>query len=164
MFSRNSEFGLSKIGNLPLERSSLATEGTQEFPPLKKTVSRKYQFMPNILSLSDNASYKLAFIDAAELQIRQDGGNRSYHRSSDRFRQNQGSAPNYNLAKQRQTTILSRPSYPQSLRLRRFGDFRLNIFLRLRYPRYRRTFRLGACRASRARRFCLLRRRLAGTR
>jgi hypothetical protein len=60
---------LSKIGNLPLERSSLATEGTQEFPPLKKTVSRKYQFMPNILSLSDNASYKLAFIDGGCVKI-----------------------------------------------------------------------------------------------
>ena len=73
MFSRISKFGLSKIGNLPLERSSLATEGTQEFPPLKKTVSHKYQFMPNILSHSDKASCKLAYFDAAELQIPQNG-------------------------------------------------------------------------------------------
>ena len=127
---------------------------TQEFPPLKKSNAKRTTFMRNILSHSDKASCILAYFDAAELQILQNGG---------QIPQN-GSAPNYNLAKQRQTTTLSLPSYPRNLRFRRFGDFRLNSFLRLRYPRYRRTFRLGAYLASRARRFCLLHRRLARTR
>ena len=73
MFSRISEFGLSKIGNLPLERSSLATEGTQEFPPLKKSNAKRTTFTRNILSHSDKASCKLAYFDAAELQIPQNG-------------------------------------------------------------------------------------------
>ena len=30
--------------NLPLEPRSLATAGTQEFPPLKKAVMRRYRF------------------------------------------------------------------------------------------------------------------------
>jgi hypothetical protein len=52
--------------NLPLDLWLLATEGTQEFPPLKK-----HQFYNNFLSHSDNASCKLAVFDAAKLQIRQ---------------------------------------------------------------------------------------------
>ena len=55
---------------------SLANEGTQEIPPLKK-------FAHNFLSLCDNASCKLAYIDAAKLQIRQNKGGANDHRSSD---------------------------------------------------------------------------------
>ena len=63
------------------ELCSLATEGTQEFPPLKKSVSHKYRFIPNILSHSDKASCILAVFDAAELQILQNGG--KFHRTKE---------------------------------------------------------------------------------
>ena len=53
MFSRICNSAEKKIGNLPLDLWSLATKGTQEFPPLKKIAH-------NLLSQSDNASCKLA--------------------------------------------------------------------------------------------------------
>ena len=60
-FCRICNLAENKIGNLPLELRSLATEGTQEFPPLKRC-----RYSHDILSLCDNGSYKLPFSDAAE--------------------------------------------------------------------------------------------------
>ena len=60
-FCRICNLAENKIGNLPLELRSLATEGTQEFPPLKRC-----RYSHDILSLCDNGSYKLPFLDAAE--------------------------------------------------------------------------------------------------
>ena len=71
------EFGLNINREFAARTCSLATEGTQEFPPLKGTYNFSIiasVFAPDILSHRDNASYKLASLDAAKLQIRQNYG------------------------------------------------------------------------------------------
>jgi hypothetical protein len=50
----------------PLKNKLCEAEGMQEFPPLKKYFVRKHQFPHNFLSLCDNGSYKLPFFNAAE--------------------------------------------------------------------------------------------------
>ena len=63
--SRISEFGFGRNWEFAARTCSLATEGTQEFPPLKKNsdaqTSKAATFAHNFLSLCDNASCILVY-------------------------------------------------------------------------------------------------------